>query len=60
MANYTFRGLDERAVAIGDVPMTLDGVDPPLELPQLLELRRGAAALLRSDERLATATVLHA
>jgi hypothetical protein len=36
MANYTFRGLDEQAVATGDVPMPVEGIAPPLELAQLL------------------------
>ena len=59
MANYRFRGLDHRAATTGEVPIALDGVDPPLGLAQLLVLRRRACELLRSDGRFASATVIH-
>jgi hypothetical protein len=37
MATFAFCGLDNQAAVTDDVRITLDGIDPPLELPQLLE-----------------------
>jgi hypothetical protein len=59
MATFAFRGLDHQAAKTDTVRITLDGIDPPLELPQLLELRRHATQLLRCDTRFASATVIH-
>lgn len=37
MATFAFYGLDHQAAVTHDLRITLDGIDPPLELPQLLE-----------------------
>jgi hypothetical protein len=58
MATFMFRGLDDRATTSAEVTvvLVLKDTNPPLDLPQLLVVRRTASTLLREDPRMLAAT----
>jgi hypothetical protein len=59
MAQFTFRGVDSAARALLEPCEVIADLDRPLDLPELLVLRRRAAALLRADARFAAASAVH-
>lgn len=59
MAQFTFRGVDAAGRAVLEPCEVIAGIERPLGLPQLLALRRRAAAMLRGEARFAAASAVH-